>query len=140
MLEDSIELGDSLLGLEFSEFFVEFGKVEKKWVADYIYDLHKHDAGVADRADEIFSEADLLLWTMRTNATDKNKKIATIASQFNVPYFDKVPLVCNNNNKTCAAFTEDGHKISYDYGHWTIDGAKFIGKRLAEQGFDNLIN
>ena len=28
VLEDSIELGDSLLGLEFSEFFVEFGKVE----------------------------------------------------------------------------------------------------------------
>jgi len=118
---------------------IEFGKVGNKWVADYVYDLH-NDGDAAYRTDEIFSEANRLLWTVRNNVTDKNKKIAAIASKFNVPYFDKVPLVCNNNNKTCAAFTEDGHKISYDYGHWTIDGARFLGKRLAEQGFDNLIN
>ena len=118
---------------------IEFGKVGNKWVADYVYDLH-NDGDAAYWTDEIFSEANRLLWTVRNNVTDKNKKIAAIASKFNVPYFDKVPLVCNNNNKTCAAFTEDGHKISYDYGHWTIDGARFLGKRLAEQGFDNLIN
>ena len=118
---------------------MEFGKVEKKWVADYIYDLHKDDADAAYRTDEIFSEADRLLWTVRTKATDINKKIASIASKFNVPYFDKVPLICNNNNKTCAAFTDNGHKISYDYGHWTVDGAKFLGARLAQQGFDRLI-
>ena len=119
---------------------IEFGKVEKKWVTDYLYDVYKDDADAAYRTDEIFSEAERLLWTVRTKATDINKKIAAIASNFNVPYFDKVPLICNDNNKSCAAFTEDGHKIFYDYGHWTIEGAKFLGKRLAEQGFDNLIN
>jgi lysophospholipase L1-like esterase len=76
---------------------------------------------------------------VRTKATDKNKKIAAIASKFNVPYFDKVPLICDNISETCAAFTDDGHKISYDYGHWTINGAKFLGERLAEKGFDSLI-
>jgi hypothetical protein len=118
---------------------MEFRKVEKKIVADYVYDLHKDDADTAYRVDEIFSEADRILWTVRTKATDKNKKIAAIASKFNVPYFDKVPLICDNISETCAAFTDDGHKISYDYGHWTINGAKFLGERLAEKGFDSLI-
>lgn len=101
--------------------------------------MHKDDADVAFRFDELSSNADRLLWTLRTNATDKNKKIATIASKFDVPYFDKVPLICNDDNETCSAFTDDGHKISYDYGHWTLEGAKFLGGRLAEQGFDSLI-
>ena len=118
---------------------MEFRTVEKKIVADYVYDLHKDDADTAYRVDEIFSEADHLLWTVRIKATHKNKKIAAIASKFNVPYFDMVPLICDNSSETCAAFTDDGHKISYDYGHWTINGAKFLGERLAEQGFDSLI-
>jgi len=118
---------------------VEFGRVERKWVADYIYDLHKSDADVAFKSADVFSEANRILWTVRTKATDKNKKIAAVASDYKVPYFDKVPLICNDKNETCVAFTEDGHKIFQDYGHWTLDGAKFLGKRLAEQGFDSLI-
>ncbi|KDO13345.1 hypothetical protein DP83_17685 [Vibrio metoecus] len=117
----------------------EFKKVEKKWVADYVYDLRIYDAEATYGADEIISEADRLLWTVRSNATDANKEIAAIASKFGVPYFDKVPLICDEKNKTCSAFTEEGYKCSFDYGHWTLEGAKFFGKRLAEQGFDRLI-
>ena len=96
---------------------VELSKVEKKWVADYVYDLYIDDADAVYRIDEIFSEADRLLWTVQTKVTDQNKKIADIARKSKVPYRDKSPLICSNNNKTCAAFTDDGHKIFYDNGH-----------------------
>ena len=111
----------------------------KKWVADYVYGLHKDDADAIYRSKEIFSEADRLLWANRIKATNKNRQIAAIADKFGVPYFDRVQLVCDDKIKVCSTFTNDGYKISYDYGHWTLDGAKFLGAKLVEQGFDNLV-
>ena len=118
----------------------EFGKVNTMWVADYIHDLHKDDVDSIYKLELVFSEANRLLWANLTKAINKNKQISAIADELKVSYFDKAQLICDNKKKVCSAYTDDGHKVLYDYGHWTLKGAKFVGERLVEQGFNKLLN
>ena len=106
---------------------------------DYIYNLHKDDTDAIYRGEKILSEADRLLWTNLTKATDKNTQILDIATKFGVPYFDIVKLVCDDKNKICTTYTDEGYKTFHDYGHFTLEGAKFFGERLSEHGFDELL-
>ncbi|SMG64352.1 hypothetical protein BMETH_2360_0 [methanotrophic bacterial endosymbiont of Bathymodiolus sp.] len=34
--------------------------------------------------------------------------------------------------KTCDGITDDGFKSFYDYGHFTLEGARFFGQRIHE--------
>ena len=54
-------------------------------------------------------------------------------------YFDPVPLLCEDQMKICSAFTDDGYKVLYDYGHYTLEGAKMIGERLVQKQFGELL-
>ncbi|MDA9175975.1 acyltransferase [Alphaproteobacteria bacterium] len=117
----------------------EFRKVENKWIADFIYGLYEQDTDVSSKMDEVRFEAGQLLWENLTPATDKNGDISALAKEYNVPYFDKSILICYRKRRTCSAITDDGYKTMYDYGHWTLAGAKLFGQRLALNGFDELL-
>ena len=61
---------------------------------------------------------------------DLNKQIYNITIKENVKFLNKEELLCNNINNTCLAITPNGEKIFYDYGHYTIAGAKYIGELI----------
>ncbi|MES2729818.1 MAG: acyltransferase family protein [Pseudomonadota bacterium] len=49
-------------------------------------------------------------------------------------FIDVMSLLCPQKTK-CPFFTPDDHLISYDRGHLTQEGARYLGQRLKESGF-----
>lgn len=48
-----------------------------------------------------------------------------------VHYLDKTNLICSDDEKVCNIFNKDKNKFYiYDGSHWTLDGAKYYGKKI----------
>lgn len=113
----------------------EFLKIEKKWVADYIHSQFKNSTEHSYRQafNKIKLKADRLLYKQLNNKVlERIEKAKKITSENNAIFFDKIPLICNQVEKKCDAYTPQGFKTFYDYGHFTLEGAKFFGERLAK--------
>ncbi len=63
-----------------------------------------------------------------------NSKLAEIALTFNLRVLEKEQLICSRHSK-CEGITPDGFKVFSDYGHWTLRGAAFIGKRISDNNW-----
>lgn len=57
-----------------------------------------------------------------------NKKIINMATKHNLKFFDLSNSQCNFFKKKCTIVTNKNQKIYWDYGHITLEGAKFFGK------------
>ena len=68
----------------------------------------------------------------------RNQKIKMIADQMGVKYLDKTDFICDLSASTCTGVTPDGYKTFYDYGHYTVEGAKYFGKRIHEMNWLDL--
>ena len=61
-----------------------------------------------------------------------DKAIMEMAMRNNVYYLDKKYLFCNKAQQTCITTTREQKKnlkLSWDYGHLTLDGAKYMGRK-----------
>ena len=67
-----------------------------------------------------------------------NQDVRRIASEMGVKFLDKSQFICDDKNQTCDGITPDGFKSFYDYGHYTLKGAKHFGKRIHELGWLDL--
>jgi peptidoglycan/LPS O-acetylase OafA/YrhL len=47
-------------------------------------------------------------------------------------FLNKEDYMCDLSKKECDYIDENGNKIFYDYGHYTLEGAKFFGKKIYE--------
>jgi hypothetical protein len=45
-------------------------------------------------------------------------------------YLNREDYLCDLEHKECHYITDDFRKIFYDYGHYTLDGAKFLGEQM----------
>ena len=61
-----------------------------------------------------------------------NRQLALISKKHNIKMLNKEDFQCNISKQICYGVTENGMKIHYDYGHFTIEGAKFFGKKIFE--------
>ncbi len=61
---------------------------------------------------------------------DINIQLSKIAKEYKIKYLNKQDFLCDEENKTCDAFTTEGYKIYYDYGHYTLKGAKYLGEKI----------
>ena len=59
-----------------------------------------------------------------------NIKLRELAKKHNIQFLNKIDFQCNLSKKICFGVTEEGLKTHYDYGHYTLEGAKFFGKRI----------
>jgi len=64
-----------------------------------------------------------------------NRAIREISENYNVHFFDKHDVVCDEVEGRCFGLTPEGYKSFYDYGHYTLRGAKFFGRRMFDLGF-----
>jgi len=68
-----------------------------------------------------------------------NHPVKYIAKKKGVKYLRKKDYICSEQLKECDGVTPEGFKSFYDYGHYTLKGAKHFGKRIHELGwFNNL--
>ncbi len=112
----------------------EFRTIENKFVADYVFD----QINCSDNTDcnfdfdNVKSKANRLLYAqMDEKILEITKEVKKIADENGVGFYDKVPAICSHSKKMCDAYTVEGFKTVYDYGHYTLEGAKSIGARLA---------
>ena len=62
------------------------------------------------------------------NREQVNKKIIKNSDKKNVKILFKENYLCNLKKKRCGVLTDKNRKISWDYAHYTLDGAKYLGK------------
>ena len=61
-----------------------------------------------------------------------NNQLKKIAKKHNIQILYKEDFQCDLDKKICFGVTEEGIKSHYDYGHFTLEGAIFFGKRIYE--------
>lgn len=57
-----------------------------------------------------------------------NKEIINVSIKYNFDLIHKEKILCNFDNKECDFLTKNNQKILWDGHHYTIEGAKHIGK------------
>ena len=66
-----------------------------------------------------------------------NSNLKDIAKKHRIKILNKEDFQCELEEKICYGITDDSSKIHYDYGHFTLKGAKFFGTKIHEkQWFD----
>ncbi len=62
-----------------------------------------------------------------------NSKLLNISLNNEVEFFDQQSFQCDHLKKICDVLTPEGHKIYWDFGHYTSEGAKYLGKKIFEK-------
>ena len=70
-----------------------------------------------------------------SNVFDIRSDVIFHAKKNNVEYFDPFEFMCDIKNRKCDFLTNNGEKIYYDYGHFSIEGAKYFGKKMYNLGW-----
>lgn len=68
---------------------------------------------------------------------DIDHKTRELANELGLRFLDLHDLVCDLPAKRCVGVTPDGYKAYYDSVHWTLEGARYFGARIAELGWLN---
>ena len=61
-----------------------------------------------------------------------NNKSLFLSKKYKLPYLKKIDYICEESKKICNIITPDGYKLYWDSDHYTLDGAKFFGKKIYE--------
>ena len=65
------------------------------------------------------------------NSSSKfNLLLKNFSKKNNITFLNKEDFMCNRVKKKCDYITPEGFKIFYDYGHYTVEGAKYFGKKI----------
>ena len=63
---------------------------------------------------------------------DIDDMLLRIAGRLGITYLSRHDLVCSDQQRSCNLITSERRKTMYDYGHWTLEGAEFFGRRAAQ--------
>jgi len=103
---------------------VEFRAIEKKPIFDYFMTQDK----IIDE-DQLKSK---FFQNINANKLEINKNVTRIAEKHNAILLKKEDFICDFKEKMCDGITDEGFKTFYDYGHYTLEGARYFGKRIEE--------
>ena len=59
-----------------------------------------------------------------------NRKLMSIASNYNVMYISLDDIFCDAVEKKCEVLTKDNDQIYLDYGHLTTQGGRYLGTKI----------
>ena len=104
---------------------VEFKNIENKPIFDWYLEHNYKDFSI-DKLKELF-------FTNRSGREEKyNRYLIEIAKKRGIKVLDKKDFMCNMQARTCDGITNEGYKSFWDYGHWTVEGAEYFGRRIHE--------
>ncbi len=64
-----------------------------------------------------------------------NAPLRAFAAEADAIVLDRADYICAPGTKACTVVTADGHKAHWDYGHYTLEGAAYFGRVIAETGW-----
>ena len=73
------------------------------------------------------------MYTFIKNHEKTNMILSKITLNNDVKYFDQQRFQCDHKKKICDVMTPEGHKIYWDFGHYTSEGARYLGKKMLEK-------
>ncbi len=103
----------------------ELNDINGRPVYDGYLETHYQDFSVSGLKKEFFD-------SRNDNKEQINESLDTIARNKGIVILDKTDFICDMNAKTCDGVTDDGYKSFYDYGHFTLEGARYFGRRIQE--------
>ena len=105
---------------------VEFNNIEGRPIFDWYAETHNQDFS-ANRLKELF-------FNNQSHDMDNiNKALRNIAKNKDIVLLDKTDFICDMEAMTCDGITDEGYKSFYDdYGHFTLEGARYFGQRIHE--------
>ncbi|MBX2884251.1 MAG: acyltransferase, partial [Granulosicoccus sp.] len=59
-----------------------------------------------------------------------NDELKSLGDSLAVAYIDKLPHLCELSQSICDVIDADGRILYTDYGHWSIEGAHYFGKKI----------
>jgi peptidoglycan/LPS O-acetylase OafA/YrhL len=123
----------------------EFSHINNKIIVDNKFYLAEENMTLSkiliDKGSyEKFSrEINLQYFLQKDRKHTLNEQIKNIANLNGVPYFDKFEMLCSEAEEVCFGLTPNGYKSFYDYGHYTLEGAKFFGERMFDLGMYDVL-
>ena len=69
------------------------------------------------------------------NVRKNNEILKKFSKTHNIKLLDRNLYRCDEHKYTCDFLTDFDYKIYYDFGHYTLNGAKYFGKRIFEIGW-----
>jgi hypothetical protein len=97
-----------------------------------LFDWQKRQPAAEDEAASLNALAYLL---QHETLAERNAQLADLARREDLPVLDRYGLLCDAVAQRCALVTPEGRKTLYDYGHWTLEGARLAGARAAQAGW-----
>ena len=112
----------------------EFDDLNGKPIFDgYIESLIQNPTNSDEKS--AFSSNDLkkLFFDMQGDTKDGiNQSLREIANAHNIFVLNKMDFICDIPAGTCDGITDEGYKAFFDYGHFTLEGAEYFGRRIHE--------
>ena len=59
-----------------------------------------------------------------------NKRIENISIDLNIKLLKKIDLFCDQKAERCIFLTKNNDKILFDANHYSLNGARYIGKKI----------
>ena len=99
--------------------------LDKMLFDNYQYKINEN----LDLLFKIFKKAELEYFKIKDPKLESiNNKIKEVTNKLNIITFDFSKFQCEQMNNRCLTVTPTNEKIYWDYGHFTLKGAKYFGK------------
>jgi peptidoglycan/LPS O-acetylase OafA/YrhL len=104
---------------------VEFNEMNDRFIFDDYTETHFRDFAAGELKKLFFDN-------QNHEMDEANESLAEIAVNKDIVLLDKADYICDMKSGTCDGITDEGYKTFYDYGHYTLEGAKYFGRRMYE--------
>ena len=65
-----------------------------------------------------------------TSLDTLNERLRELSESLGLAYVDKMPYLCTADKTRCDLVDADGKILYTDYGHWSMEGARYFGERI----------
>ncbi len=72
----------------------------------------------------------LLAQDRDTSLDELNETLRALSDSLGLVFVDKVPYLCSEDRTSCDVVDENGKILYTDYGHWSMEGARYFGARI----------
>ena len=64
-----------------------------------------------------------------------NRDVQALAAKLDAVFLDKEEVLCDQDEQLCFGLTSDNQKSFYDYGDYSLQDAKYFGRRASRIGW-----
>ena len=111
---------------------------EESEFSDYIKTCKREDKSKRQKRLEVTKKVqsqNIELQKAKKENERVNVELKKIATNYGIYYFDISKLICNYEESVCDFITKNNEKIIFDDFHYTIEGAKYIGRKIFKLGW-----